>query len=728
MNFLFSLILLICIGVSLNSNTGFAQIKINESFDGPGFPPEGWSSYSSGATDGQWNRSVRTTKLGSGCAVSNFSSSASLNYLITKSIIPSTGDSLVFYFRQTFWNVYRDTLKVKISNTDSLASSMNTTLLTMYEGLNYLNPNIYSRVAVSLNSYSGQKVWIGFVHSNLDGENIRIDEVKIGNDVPGEVGITDNIFPKGLWGNCTLEGFVPKATLRNNSSSSINTPFNITYKITGPVSFTSTKTDTISGNHTKIIYFDSLNNINIPGVYNVKIYSCLESDMNRSNDTLTSTFTLSPSNYGGGATSNGNYYFANSSDCSDNAPSNPQFNWRDTTLSTNLILNGNLKSAGNFTGDIDNGYFSLGNILPSDKKIKFFNIEYDSVFITTNGIIAFKRNGILTSNDPSQVFLLMIQPVPAIASFWIDLDFQNTDVTGNRLSYKVTENQMIITYDKAPLKSGGPDDYVSFQISLEVGNSLTANSDIVIQFNQDRTGNSFLNKYYSNSLPAHLIGMKNISGTNSLTYRYKDNSNVTTGGSIFNSSLALQIGQYENELNSRASDFNFKVLLEAVYPRSDTVKVSLADIHNPGLKIETKNVYIHPDGTGTCKFTLPDDRSTYYIIIEHRNSVKIWSKLNGETSSSNSVNYDFSLDSTMAFGNNLKMINSKAYFYSGDVNQDGTIDCSDLSFTDNFAFTSTTGYLTSDLNNDGITDIEDISFVENNIGLNVHLMSPEETD
>ena len=126
--------------------------------------------------------------------------------------------------------------------------------------------------------------------------------MKIGNDMPGEVGITDNIFPKGLWGNCTLEGFVPKATLRNNSSSSINTPFNITYKITGPVSFTSTKSDTISGNHTKIIYFDSLNNINIPGVYNVKIYSCLESDINRSNDTLTSTFTLSPSNYGGGAT------------------------------------------------------------------------------------------------------------------------------------------------------------------------------------------------------------------------------------------------------------------------------------------------------------------------------------------------------------------------------------------------------------------------------------------
>lgn len=724
MKIFFNLILFFCIGVSLKSNTGFSQIKINESFDGPGFPPEGWSLYNSGSSDGHWNRSVRTTRLGSGCAVSNFSSSASLNYLITKSIIPSSGDSLVFYFRQTFWNVYMDTIKVKISNTDSLASSMNTTLLIMYEGLNYPNPNIYSRVAVSLNAYSGQKVWIGFVHSNLDGENVRIDEVKIGSDVPGEVGITDNIFPEGLWGNCTLNGFVPKAFLRNYSSSGINTPFNITYKITGPVSFTSTKSDTISGNFTKTIYFDTLNNINIPGVYNVKIYTGLASDLNRSNDTLTSTFTLSPSNYGGGATSNGNYYFANSSECSISAPSHPEFNWRDTTSSTNLILNGNLKSSGNFTGDIDNGYFSLGNIFPSGKKIKFFNIDYDSVFITTNGIIAFKRNGILTSNDPSQVFLLMIQPVPAIASFWIDLDYHNTAVPDNRLSYKVTENQMIITFDKAPLKSGGSDDYVSFQISLELGNSLSENSDIVIQFNQERTGNSFLNKYYSNSLPAHLVGMKNTSGTNSLTYRYRDNSNVTTGGSLFNSSLALQIGQYSNELNSRASDFNLKILLEAVYPRSDTVNVSIADIDNPALKIETKNVYILPDGTGTCRFTLPDDESRYYIIIEHRNSVKIWSKLNGETFSSYSLNYDFSLDSTMAFGNNLKMINSKAYFYAGDVNLDGTIDCSDLSYTDNFAFTSTQGYLSSDLNNDGITDLEDISFVENNIGLNIHVMSP----
>lgn len=724
MKIFYNLLLIICIGVSLEINISFAQIKINETFDGPVFPPAGWNTYNIGSSAGQWTWSFRTTRLGAGCAVSNFSPSASSNFLVTKRIIPSPGDSLVFFLRQTFWNVYSDTFQVKISNTDSLPSGMNTVLLTMIDGLNYPPISGYSRVALSLNAYSGQNIWIGFVHKNRDGDNIRIDEIKVGNDIPGEVGITDNIFPKGLWGNCTLAGFVPRATLKNFGSSGINTPFNVTYRITGPVSYTSTRSDTISGNFTKTIYFDTLNSINVPGVYNVKIYSSLESDLNRSNDTLSSTFTLSPSNYGGGSSSNGNYYFANSTDCSAGAPSHPKFNWRDTSSSSNLILNGNLIRPGEFTGSIDNGYFSLGSILPAGKKIKFFNSEYDSVFITTNGIIGFKRNSILTSNDPSQVFLLMIQPVPAIASFWIDLDYQNSAVPDNRLSYKVTDNQLIITYDKAPLKSGGPDDYVSFQVNLEIGNSMLSNSDIVIQFNQDRTGNGFLNKYYSNTLPAHLVGMKNISGTNSITYRYRDNLTVTTGGQLFNSSVALQIGQHVNKLNSKGSDLNLKVLLEAIHPGRDTVGVSISDVHNPAVKIETRKIYVNSDGTASCRFTLPDEESRYYLIVEHRNSIKIWSRLNGETFSSYSMDYDFSVDSSMAYGNNLKMINSIAYLYSGDVNQDGIIDGSDLSNTDNSVFNMTPGYLPSDLNNDGISDGNDVSIVENNIGFNIHMIHP----
>jgi hypothetical protein len=721
--FYIQVILLFISLLSFNSVL-ISQVKINESFEGSEFPPQGWSLYNSISEQGQWSRSGRTAKVGSGCAVSNFSNSAASNYLITRRFTPTPGDSLVIYFRQTFWNVYKDTFNIRISNTDSLPANFSTILLHLQDGTTYPSPLNYTRFAVSLNSYSGQSVWIAFQHFNVDGDNLRIDEIKVGNAVAAEVGVADNIFPEGLWGMCSFTDYKPSAVIKNYSTTSVTTPFNITYKITGPVSYTSIKSDTLFSGYSKTIYFDNMSNITVPGVYNVKIFTSLTDDGNRSNDTLTSAFTLNPTNYGGGTASNGNYFFANSTECSNIALSHPEFCWRDTTSSVNLISNGTVALPTLLTGNADNGYFSLGNILPDGKKIKFFNSEYDSVFITTNGIIGFTKNNILTANDPAQVYSLMIQPVPALAQFWIDLDFQNTNVPQNRLSYRVVHNQLIITYDRAPLKSGNADDYISFQVSFEIGNSLMANSNIVIQFNQNSTGSSFLSRYYGNSLPAHLIGMKNISGTNTLTYRYRDNSSLTTAGPMFNSSLAIQIGSAQDKLNSKCSEMDLKVLLEAINPRTDTITVSISEAGNPGEIIESKKMFLASDGSGTGKFTLPDNTGRYYLLINHRNSLMTWSRLGGEVFTDYFLNYDFSTDSTQAFGSNMKMKNSKAYIYSGDVNKDGVIDVSDLSNVDNSAYQLLGGYLSTDINGDGITDIADISFVENNNGMNIHVINP----
>lgn len=709
---------------SLNADNVLSQIKLNEGFEGSVFPPEGWSVFNNSDVSGEWGQNNLKTNIGTGCAVSNFCSSLSKNYLISKRFKPTTGDSLVFYFRQTFFNVYKDTFNVRISNIDSNVSNMNTILLNLREGYNYPSAVSYSRYAVSLNSYAGQTVWIAFQHINLDGENVRLDDIKVGNPVPSEVGVTDNVFPKGLWGNCTLAKLIPRAVIRNYGTESITTPFNITYKITGPVSYTSVKSDTLYGGISKTIYFDSLNNINIPGTYSVKIYTSLAGDSNPLNDTLNSTFTLNPANYGGGASQNGYYYFANSSSCSSNAPSHPEFCWRDTLNSVNLILNGSLNPAIPFTGNTDNGYFSLGNIFSQGKRIKFYNLEYDSVFITTNGIIGFKRNNILTSNDPAQVYSLMIQPVPALAPLWLDFDFQNAAVSQKRLSYKITQNQLIITFDKAPLKNGGSQDYVSFQISFELVNSSQPNSNIVVQYDENKTGTEFVNKYYSNTLPSHLIGMKNISGTNSLIYRYRDNTTVTTGGPMFSSSLALQIGPASNKLYSKCSDLNLKVLLEAVTPRADTVTIAISDVQFPVSVIESQKILLPSDGNVNVKFSLPDNVSRYYLIISHRNSIKTWSKQDGEVFNSFALSYDFSSNASMAFGNNMKTINSLSYLYSGDVNFDGTLDGSDLSHVENFAENLATGYLASDVNNDGVTDVTDISFVENNLSMGIHTINP----
>lgn len=725
MNFFHKLFSTIILLIIFSSTNLYSQTKLKENFEGSEFPPVGWSTFNSSTlTEGQWAKSNRKTNIGTGCAVSNFSSAFSSNYLITKRFTPSTGDSLVFYFRQNFWNVYTDTFKVRISTIDSTVSTMNTVLMNIYDGVSYPSYLVYGRFAINLDAYAGQNVWVAFQHTDVDGDNIRIDDVNVGNPSFAEVGVSNNIFPIGLWGNCTLDNIIPKATIRNFGVENVSIPFNITYQITGPVSYTSVKSDTIAAGLSKVIYFDNLSNINIPGTYSVKIYTSLTDDINKTNDTVYSSFTLAPSNFGGGGIQNGNYFFANSSECSSGALSHPEFCWRDTLNSEYLILNGNLISSQHYSGNIDDGYFSLGNILPAGKKIKFFNIEYDSVFISTNGIIGFKRNDVLKSNNPANIIDLMNETLPAIAPLWSDIDFGNSLVDNSRLSYKVTQNQLIVTFDKAPLKSGSSEDFVSFQIIFEIGNSLTLNSNIVLQFDQSNTGSSFLDKYYTNSLPAHIIGMKNSSGSNSLMYRYSDSANVITGGSMFDSSLAIQFGNDASKLTSGYFNLNLKVLLEAISPRQDTITVSIAYENNPYQIIESENIYLQQDGSGTAKFTLADNVNRYYLIITHRNSIKTWSRLNGETFSSNTMNYDFSLNSSMAYGNNLKMVNSQAYIFSGDVDQDGTIDGSDLSHVDNFIGAPNSGNIVSDLNNDGITDGADISQVENNIMHSVNSIAP----
>ncbi|MBV6478799.1 MAG: hypothetical protein HGGPFJEG_01556 [Ignavibacteria bacterium] len=64
----------------------------------------------------------------------------------------------------------------------------------------------------------------------------------------------------------------PKATISNYGLTNITTPFPITYKISGPVNYTSTKFDTLGAGSTKTIAFDSTFNPTDTGIYIVKIF------------------------------------------------------------------------------------------------------------------------------------------------------------------------------------------------------------------------------------------------------------------------------------------------------------------------------------------------------------------------------------------------------------------------------------------------------------------------
>jgi Arylsulfotransferase (ASST)/Bacterial Ig-like domain len=184
--------------------------------------------------------------------------------------------------------------------------------------------------------------------------------------------------------------------------------------------------------------------------------------------------------------------------------------------------------------------------------------------------------------------------------------------------------------------------------------------------------------------------------TNIFTYRtYRDESVLT-----LNIILAPE-GFY----NTQSGTLNMK----------DTVRSYLRNAVSPYKFIDSsKSVIDSVNFNGVFRF-YNISPGTYYVVVKHRNSIETWSKNGGESlAPGNSYNYDFTDSMSKAYGNNLAHKGSKYCIYSGDVNQDGFVDLSDLQETDNGSYLYLTGYLNYDVNGDNFVDISDLLITEKN--------------
>lgn len=152
-------------------------------------------------------------------------------------------------------------------------------------------------------------------------------------------------------------------------------------------------------------------------------------------------------------------------------------------------------------------------------------------------------------------------------------------------------------------------------------------------------------------------------------------------------------------------------------PRKQPLKVYLRSISPPYEILDSSSGFID-SATLTGRFwfiTVP--QGTYYIVAKHYNCVETWSKPGGETTRDSIValTYDFTSARTQAYGNNMRLKGGKYCFYSGEVDQDGFIDATDLARIDNEAYNFTVGdYLPEDLDGNGVVDAADFSVADNN--------------
>ncbi|MEO8664336.1 MAG: hypothetical protein ABI462_02475, partial [Ignavibacteria bacterium] len=181
-----------------------------------------------------------------------------------------------------------------------------------------------------------------------------------------------------------------------------------------------------------------------------------------------------------------------------------------------------------------------------------------------------------------------------------------------------------------------------------------------------------------------------------------------------------------------AAAAEIKILLEAYYNSvtgtmnmADTVTAYLRSTTAPYPVIDIARSVIDA-ATFKGNFLFANASSgIYYIQIIQRNSIETWSKAGGEPyTAGTSMYYDFTSDASKAYGNNLRNVGSKWAVISGDVNQSGNINLTDIIKVSNDGKAFSTGYVSSDVNGDNIVNLTDLVFTYNNSTLFAAKVSP----
>lgn len=144
---------------------------------------------------------------------------------------------------------------------------------------------------------------------------------------------------------------------------------------------------------------------------------------------------------------------------------------------------------------------------------------------------------------------------------------------------------------------------------------------------------------------------------------------------------------------------------------SDSITVSLYDPITLQM-VSSVHTLLQTNGTAICSFPL--QYGNYFIGVKNRTSTETWSAT--PITFLASTSYDFSTQSNKAYGSNQAQVENGIWaFYSGDINQDLSIDAFDYLILDPDITAGSFGYLSTDLNGDGLVDAFDYLVMDANL-------------
>ena len=233
-------------------------------------------------------------------------------------------------------------------------------------------------------------------------------------------------------------------------------------------------------------------------------------------------------------------------------------------------------------------------------------------------------------------------------------------------------------------------------------------SDRGDEISSDNMGNVFVSGNISSGASFDTISVSGSGNINSFLTKYFYSNNYGT----ISISMIVE-GFYDSDSNSMQLSDTIKAFL-----RQSTAPFEITD--------SASNIIDKNSLQGEFKFYNAVD-GDYYIVLKHRNSIETWSSELLSFSKGGLFNYGFIDSEKNAFGNNLKQVDTSPVryaIYSGDTDQDGFTDLSDLVNILNDMNDFVTGYFPTDINGNNITDLADLILTNNNSIYFIQIVRP----
>ena len=195
-------------------------------------------------------------------------------------------------------------------------------------------------------------------------------------------------------------------------------------------------------------------------------------------------------------------------------------------------------------------------------------------------------------------------------------------------------------------------------------------------------------------------------------------------------------------VNPSTVAFNLKAMLQGLYlgngkmisalrsadgvsPMSiaDSITIELRNHNTPYNVLYIVKGLLDTAGNATITFPAAVNGNSYYVVVNHRNSIATWSA--NPLSFSTTTNYDFTNSISKALGANLADDGTGVFMlFCGDINQDGSVDFNDYPDLDISSNNGDLGYYVTDLNGDASVDFNDYPILDINSNLGALVVTP----